>query len=108
MVKLSLPSSTISAVIDDPVSLASNSGIAATLDQATVRAIIEGYISGFRILFIVNAGFAAVATVAGIILIKHKELRRPDEIKLKEEAARLTKRTEELERGGGSEPASHA
>jgi hypothetical protein len=77
MVSLSLPPSTINAVIDDPTIVTK----AGTIPEAFRATILAGYVSGFRTLFILNAAFAGVATIAGIVMIKHKELRRPDELK---------------------------
>lgn len=46
----------------------------------------HGYTEGFKVVFILNASLAAVAAIAGFFMIKHKELMRGDEEKLRAEA----------------------
>lgn len=46
----------------------------------------HGYTAGFELVFILNACLAAVAAIAGFFMIKHKELTRGDEEKLRAEA----------------------
>lgn len=49
-------------------------------------ALSHGYTSGIKLVFVLNACLAAVAAVASFFMIKHKELTRGDEVKLREEA----------------------
>ncbi|KIY51784.1 MFS general substrate transporter [Fistulina hepatica ATCC 64428] len=81
---LSLSSSIIDAVVDNPLALQTPAKLGLTSSQAAY--ILEhGYTAGFRSVFIMNAALAAVATIASITMIKHKELRRPDEEMLKKQ-----------------------
>ncbi|KAF9238660.1 MFS general substrate transporter [Melanogaster broomeanus] len=88
---LSLTPSATKAVIDNPTILgshASSSQLASlglTSSQAAY-ALLHGYTAGFRILFILNACLASVATITSIFMIKHKELTRGDEERLRAEA----------------------
>lgn len=93
MTTLSLPSSTIKKIIDDPTILGdrlSNSTStpleALGITPAMASYILDGYTRGFRIVFILNACLAAVATLASITMIKHKELTRSDDEERKLEA----------------------
>jgi len=58
--------------------------------------LLEGYIHGFRIVFILNASLAVFAAFVAFIMIKHKELTRSDDAQLKAEA----RKREELEMKG--------
>ena len=93
MTTLSLPSSTIKKIIDDPTILGdrlSNSTLTPLVELGITPAmasyILDGYTRGFRIVFILNACLAAVATLASITMIKHKELTRSDDEERKLEA----------------------
>ncbi|KAH7921437.1 MFS general substrate transporter [Leucogyrophana mollusca] len=91
LASLSLSPSAISTIIDDPTILgshASDSQLASLgLSPAVASYILShGYTRGFRSVFILNACLAAVATIASITMIKHKELMRGDEERLKAEA----------------------
>ena len=46
----------------------------------------HGYAAGFELVFTLNACLAAVAAIAAFFMIKHKELTRGDEGKLRAEA----------------------
>lgn len=97
MEQLSLPTSTINKIVDDPTLLGNlidgQDGISPsdTLQslgisvQAAGR-ILKGYNNGFRAVFIMNATLAAVATIVSVLMIRHKELTRGDEAQLKAEA----------------------
>ncbi|KAI0827664.1 MFS general substrate transporter [Trametes gibbosa] len=93
MTTLGLPSSTISAIVDDPTILgahtsASDSAFAKLgVTAATADRILGAYIQGFRTVFILNASLNAVATIAAIVLIRHIELTRGDEEDLRKRAA---------------------
>ncbi|KAG6888354.1 hypothetical protein C0995_009047 [Termitomyces sp. Mi166 len=78
MKALSLPSSIISKIIDDPSSINSPSSIGISSSSATYI-LNHGFTKGLRLVFILNAALAAVATVASVLMIKHKELTRGDE-----------------------------
>ncbi|KAJ3799380.1 MFS general substrate transporter [Lentinula aff. detonsa] len=84
MVSLGLSSSTISAIIDNPSLLAHPAEIGM---PSTVASLIltQGYTTGFRNLFFLNASLGALATVVSFTMVKHKELLRGDEEKLKQE-----------------------
>ena len=82
---LSLPSATITAVINNPSALASPASLGISSSIANI-VLIKGYIRGFRTLFILHAVLNALATVASVFMIKHKNLDRGDEQKLRKEA----------------------
>ena len=95
MTGLRLPTAAIKAIIDDPtvlgsrLSASSSSKLAGLgITDAMAVTILNGYTRGFRTLFIMNACIAAAATVASVFMIRHKELTRGDEDRLRE-AARL-------------------
>lgn len=46
----------------------------------------HGYAAGFELVFILNACLAAVAAIVSFFMIKHKDLTRGDEEKLRAEA----------------------
>ena len=101
MAVLRLPSATISKIIDDPTLLGSRlstttSSTLQGLGISSVAAdhILDGYTTGFRIVFIVNAVLAAIATVVSVVMIHHKELTRADEEQLREKARREEKHSE--------------
>ena len=101
MTVLRLPSATISKIIDDPTLLGSRlstttSSTLQGLGISSVAAdhILDGYTTGFKIVFIVNAVLAAIATVVSIVMIHHKELTRPDEERLRAEARRQEKQSQ--------------
>ena len=93
MTMLDLPPSTITKIVDDPTILGARTSATASsladlgLSSALAARILDAYISGFRTVFLLNASLNAVATVAAILLIKHKELTRGDEDALKKKAA---------------------
>ncbi|RDB20605.1 Efflux pump FUS6 [Hypsizygus marmoreus] len=78
MKHLGLPPSVISSLVDDPSGLTSPAEIGLSLPTASYI-LDHGYTKGFRSVFILNASLAAVATLASITMIKHKELTRGDE-----------------------------
>lgn len=93
MKRISLPPSLITKIIDDPASLGSPFQVG--LSPSTATYILDaGYTKGFRSVFILNAGLAGVATVASILMIKHKELTRGDEETLRMSADRTEKESE--------------
>ena len=101
MTALQLPSSTIDSIIDDPTILGarvSNSSSTAFqslgISSAAANRILDGYESGFRTVFIMNASLAAIATIVSIVMIHHKELTRPDEERLRAEARRQEKQSQ--------------
>ena len=102
MRQLRLPTSTINKIVDDPTLVGkilsgNNSTDVRSLGisiEAAVH-ILQGYNDGFRDEFIMNASLAAVAMVASVLMIRHKELTRPDEVQLKARAEK-----EERERPG--------
>lgn len=101
MTALKLPSSTIDSIIDDPTMLGAHvsNGSSTTLQSlgispATASRILDGYNSGFRTVFILNATLAAIATIVSVVMIHHKELTRGDEEQLREEARRHEKQAQ--------------
>lgn len=89
MERLSMPEELIIRIINDPALLSNPTLINLSADQAT--SILEhGYTRGFRLVFILNASLSAVATVTSIVMIKHKNLTRDDEEKLRREAKGIT------------------
>lgn len=107
MMSLGLPSSVISKIIDDPTQLGpivtSNTSFGDLgISSNTAQSILDGYTSGFRILFILNAVLAAGAVVTSYFMIHHKELIRGDEEILREEAKetlRSQRRKVDIEEG---------
>ena len=81
--KLSLPSSTVSSIIDKPALLATPDDLGIS-DAVANQVLNVGYRKGFRTVFLVNASLTPLATLASIILIKHQELRRGDEKELQQ------------------------
>jgi hypothetical protein len=49
----------------------------------------KGYTKGFRTVFTLNASFAAIATIASITMIKHKNLTRGDKEELRRQGNEL-------------------
>ena len=99
------PTSTVNAILNNPTllgtRLSSNSSnttstsssptlssLAISDDMATH--ILNGYTTGFRIVFILNAALCALAVVASVLMIGQKDLSRDDDAKKKrmEEIAR--------------------
>ncbi|KAF5321749.1 hypothetical protein D9619_001273 [Psilocybe cf. subviscida] len=84
---LDLPPPVITAILNDPSKLASPSTLG--ISASTASAILSrGYTRGFRSVFLLNASLTAVATIASIFMIKHKDLMRGDEAGLRESASR--------------------
>ncbi|KAK7025996.1 hypothetical protein VNI00_015827 [Paramarasmius palmivorus] len=106
MKSLSLPDSTISMIIDDPSLLSHPTNTTTGITPpAALYILSKGYTKGFRSVFILNACLAVVATLVSITMIKHKELVRGDEEKLKLKA--LEELRERKRRGEkASRPAS--
>ncbi|KIJ12270.1 hypothetical protein PAXINDRAFT_83157 [Paxillus involutus ATCC 200175] len=99
---LALTSSAITTIIDDPTVLGPNTSTSqlAALGLSPSQAgyaLTHGYTAGFKFVFILNACLAGVATVSSIFMIKHKELMRGDEQRLRAEARQV------LENGGNGE-----
>ncbi|KAJ3748316.1 MFS general substrate transporter [Lentinula detonsa] len=95
----SLSSDTISSVINDPSILRQPTNLS-MLGISTSQAdyiLTQGYNKGFRNIFILNTSLSSLAFVASVILIRHKELLRGDEERLKMEAK------EALKKGAGTE-----
>ncbi|KAG6840651.1 hypothetical protein C0991_005328 [Blastosporella zonata] len=97
MQHLSLPASVISSIVADPSSIASPASVGISASEATYI-LNEGFIKGFRIVFILNAVLTSLATVASVVMIKHKELTRGDEGKLKKDQEQEQERKVEVER----------
>ncbi|KAF9238666.1 major facilitator superfamily domain-containing protein [Melanogaster broomeanus] len=91
---LSLTPSAMTTIIDNPTILGSHASpsqlasLGLTPSQAAY-ALLHGYTAGFRILFILNACLASVATITSIFMIKHKEAYESDEERLQAEARQL-------------------
>ncbi|KAF9554182.1 MFS general substrate transporter [Agrocybe pediades] len=93
MSTLGLPSSVVISVIDDPSHLSSPTSLSITPEAASFI-LNNGYTKGFKTIFILNASLTAVATLASVVLIKHKELTRSDEKELKKHRDSLLKEKE--------------
>ncbi|KAF8185154.1 MFS general substrate transporter [Pholiota molesta] len=91
---LALPSSIISKIINDASELSSPAALGISASTADII-LIKGYTRGFRTVFILHAVLNAVATVASVLMIKHKELTRGDEQQLREAAAALDVKSKE-------------
>jgi hypothetical protein len=86
MNSLSLPSNAITFIINNPSALRSSPvpfGISVAQAQIILSA---GYNKGFKDIFYLNTALAVLAFVSSVVLIKHKELLRGDEERLKIEA----------------------
>jgi hypothetical protein len=84
MQTLSLSEDLIKKIIDDP-SLLSNP-VSINLSAELATSILEnGYVRGFRLVFLLNASLSALATITSIVMIKHKNLTREDDERLKRE-----------------------
>ncbi|KIK92283.1 hypothetical protein PAXRUDRAFT_147666 [Paxillus rubicundulus Ve08.2h10] len=91
---LSLPSSAIAAIINDPTTLGPHTPASELASLGLTRSqagyvLSHGYTTGFKIIFILNACLACLATIASVFMIKHKDLTRGDEERLKEEARQM-------------------
>ncbi|KAF8588654.1 MFS general substrate transporter [Ramaria rubella] len=76
---ISISADLLRNITDDPT-LLSRAGPQALNITATQRNdILKGYISGFRIVFLLNASLAAFAAVVAFVMIRHKELIREDD-----------------------------
>lgn len=73
MTSLRLSLKTISAVIDKPSLLTSPEVLKLSRQDASFI-LSNGYNHGFKCVFILNASWTVVATIASIILIKHNDL----------------------------------
>jgi hypothetical protein len=105
MTKLNLPSATIKRIVDDPTLLgvrrigvmsnATNSLNSLGISPSDADHILDGYNSGFRAVFIMNATLAAVATVVSILMIRHKNLSRDDDAQLRAQAGKTAKQEDQ-------------
>ncbi|TFY63560.1 hypothetical protein EVG20_g6268 [Dentipellis fragilis] len=91
MVSLGLAKSTIDAIISDPTALhpllfPGNATLADSVSPATARAILAGYTSGYRIVFVLNASLAAMCVAVAAVMIHHKELTRADDAEMRRRA----------------------
>ena len=100
MIALGLSEDTITSVIDNPSILGARLTHGAAklealgIETETAGLILEGYMRGFRIVFIVNAMLSAIATVVSVVMIHHKELTRGDEEQLRAEARKRVEKTQ--------------
>jgi len=75
MIELSLPPSSIEAIIAAPTLLGSSERVSELgLSAETVQHILSGYNRGIRTVFLLNAGLAAFATVVSILMVKEENL----------------------------------
>lgn len=92
MVSLSLPTSTIYTLVNNPGLLGiPNSSALAKIDVSPTQAsfiLAEGYNRGFKLVFILYTTLLCAATLTSTLMIKHKDLLRGDEQRLKDEAER--------------------
>ncbi|KAF9465642.1 putative MFS drug transporter [Collybia nuda] len=56
-----------------------------TLHPDIYREVVRGYHKGFRLVFIILAGLAVFSFITAFFLMRHRDLDRPDDKKLKEE-----------------------
>jgi hypothetical protein len=91
MKSLSISAATASLIVDDPALLRNPQSIG--LDSSTAEYILDhGFAKGFRSLFLMHACMAVTATVASVLMIKHKSLTRGDEVQLKQEGKKWSTR----------------
>jgi len=112
MRQLSLPTSTIDHLVGNPTLLASRFNLTSNLNstdnplaalgitEGEADHILAGYTNGFKTVFILNACLAAFATICSIVMIKHKNLTRGDEERLKAEAKERLAAGKEKKRNG--------
>ncbi|GAW01212.1 MFS general substrate transporter [Lentinula edodes] len=94
MIEISLSPSTITTILNDPSVLARASSIGLPDEQA-LHVLEHGYEAGFKTFFIINASLGVMATIVSATMVKHKELSRDDDEKLKNEAKAGLKKQEE-------------
>ncbi|KAF9463987.1 major facilitator superfamily domain-containing protein [Collybia nuda] len=75
----------ISGIVDNPSHLRSPIEFGLSESQASY-VLDHGFTRGFRFVFILNASLTAIAVVASVFMIKHKELTRGDDETLREKA----------------------
>ncbi|TCD66867.1 hypothetical protein EIP91_000821, partial [Steccherinum ochraceum] len=93
MTSLRLPSATIDALVDNPSILGVRANTTALgITPTDADQILRGYTTGFRTVFILNAGLSAVATITSVVMIKQQDLTRGDEEKLRAEAKAWSER----------------
>jgi hypothetical protein len=78
MVQLSLSDDIVKEIIGNPVLLSSSDFPGLSSDEL-VFILNKGYISGFRLIFILNASLSAFALVTSLLLIKPANLIREDD-----------------------------
>ncbi|KAH9485879.1 Efflux pump dotC [Psilocybe cubensis] len=93
MSSLGYSSELIIEIIDKPALLSSPTTLGISPSDATFLLDV-GYTRGFRRVFIFNAALTALATLASVILIKHKELNRGDENELGHTSALFVSKNE--------------
>lgn len=77
MTSIRLPPQTISAVIANPSLLRSSAAFKLSAQDASFI-LSHGYSRGFKCVFILNASWTVIATIASILLIKHNDLSGED------------------------------
>jgi hypothetical protein len=82
-----IPDSKVAELLDNPTrilnSLQQTNG--AISSDGMRQIVTAAYRRGFRIIFLTGTGLSAVAFILAFILMPQVELRRTDEVKLKEE-----------------------
>lgn len=79
-------SALITSIVDNPALLSSPTALGISSSDA-IFILNAGYTKGFRTVFILNSALTALATMASIVLIKHKDLNRGDENQLRAAAS---------------------
>lgn len=75
MTFMGLPASIMDAIIAVPTLLGSSDKVSSLgMSHTTAEQILSGYHHGFQIVFTLNAGLAAFATVVSIVMIKEEDL----------------------------------
>ncbi|KAF5381917.1 hypothetical protein D9757_007573 [Collybiopsis confluens] len=94
---LSLPSTTITSIINDPSILRNSTEFAqyGLLESQADFILSNGYNEGFKDIIILDTSLATLAFVVSVLMIKHKELLRGDEDRLKAEAKEALRTTRE-------------
>ncbi|KAH9485880.1 Efflux pump dotC [Psilocybe cubensis] len=95
MSSLEYPSVLTSRIVDNPALLSTPTALDISASDASFI-LNAGYTKGFRTVFILNAALTAVATIASITLIKHKDLNRGDENNLKAATSEVNKGEDEM------------
>ncbi|KAH7097412.1 MFS general substrate transporter [Auriculariales sp. MPI-PUGE-AT-0066] len=87
---LGLSEETIDTLLDNPTVI-NQVEFKAMLSTSQRFGILNSYMKGFTTVFYVTVGLQAIATASSVLLIKHHELRRPDDEAMKQQGRDLVR-----------------